>query len=605
LQPIFSNPVSSKLGLVKLVLTGLLHAVVWLCSAAVQIMTLSLINIPVTSLAPAPAAPLQYFVDRQGQLTGCAECSISFGGIAMRFTRRLACGRWEAMGAEILLADLNMQLVGSGAATGTLRMDRLASFDGGRDVGAVAIHTCNVSDTTAYVEYPSGRVLANHAAADISSFITNPLTGMVEAVVVVTDRSELIPLGKSGERYKQALKQISAILKRTGATDTIATCSRSARDDIWVLSVSSDAKPAVYYLVHSPYAAAVTPSRLLAARPVLAGYVLGEAAAVLIPARDGVLLPGYLTLPPPSSSSSSSSSSLSVGPQQQLPLVLVLHGGPSARDYPGYNPVVQLLAARGIAVLTVDYRGSAGYGMQFLRRGNGAMREMHNDVEDARCWAVERGVADPTRVAIMGASWGGYLALGGATGLAAPLPTPELDAPVPSPVPAPVPVPTHHRYAAVVAIVPPVTVGKANTSTSFRGDPLVARYWRQIYGADVSDHLSAAEALSPLFHLGGLVGTRLLLVHGEDDPRVPREHGDGVAAAARELGVPGAYVTYAREGHSIRREPNVLHMWGLVERFLCSALGVSAHIHREEEGEEGGAGSHTATVHWNSSPGLV
>lgn len=333
LKTLFSNPASSKMGLVKLALKGLLHLVVWLCSAVVHVMTLSLVQLPVTTIAPAPEAPLQYFVDsrkkKQQQqqsdeyLIGCAQCSLSVGGIAMRFSQRFQSAashwEWESVGPEIPFADLNMQLVGSGAATGTLRFDRSAS-------GSVAIHTCDVADTntSAYVEYsaecPRGRVLAHSAAADISEFVANPVTGEVEAVVVVTDHSELLPVGRSGERFQQAVKQIAMALGRSAKSDILTVTSRTASDDIWIICVSSDAEPAMYYIVHSPYAAAASPSLLLASRPQLAAHTLADATAVIIPARDGLSLPGYLTLPLPSSFSFSSAA-----PQQKellLPVCL-------------------------------------------------------------------------------------------------------------------------------------------------------------------------------------------------------------------------------------------------------------------------------------------
>ena len=207
------------------------------------------------------------------------------------------------------------------------------------------------------------------------------------------------------------------------------------------------------------------------------------------------------------------------------------------------------------------------------------------------------GLADPQRIAIVGASWGGYLALGGATKVAA------------SPSPAAATRAEEgedgtgeeagggRRYAAVVAIVPLVAVGACNTSAAFRSDPLVTQYWNQLYGPSVSRDRAAAAALSPLHRLDRLdEGVQLLLVHGERDPRVPREHGDLVAETARARGLLGAHLTYAHEGHSIRREPNVLHLWHRVERFLCRALSLP----EPPELDEALTGRHTCTVHWDS-----
>jgi len=211
---------------------------------------------------------------------------------------------------------------------------------------------------------------------------------------------------------------------------------------------------------------------------------------------------------------------------------------------------------------------------------------MHEDVEDARSWAVSSGLADPRRIAIVGASWGGYLALGAATKVAA-----SAD------VPASGRAEDTRRYAAVVAIVPLVAVGACNTSPAFRSDPLVTQYWNQLYGPRVARNKAAAAALSPLYRIDHLdPDVQLLLVHGERDPRVPRQHGDEVATASKARGISGAHLTYANEGHSIRREPNVLHLWHRVELFLCAALELPTPPTVDEENLMKG---HTCTVHWD------
>lgn len=204
------------------------------------------------------------------------------------------------------------------------------------------------------------------------------------------------------------------------------------------------------------------------------------------------------------------------------------------------------------------------------------------------------GLADPKRIAIVGASWGGYLALGGATRVAASTAPPTAGGAGSG---AEAAAADSRRYAAVVAIVPLVAVGACNTSPAFRSDPLVTQYWAQLYGPSVSKDTAAAAALSPLHQLDALdAEVPLLLVHGERDPRVPREHGDAVASTAKRRGIPGAHLTYAMEGHSIRREPNVLHLWHRVERFLCRALQLPEPPALEAALTE----RHTCTVHWDS-----
>jgi hypothetical protein len=159
-----------------------------------------------------------------------------------------------------------------------------------------------------------------------------------------------------------------------------------------------------------------------------------------------------------------------------------------------------------------------------------------------------------------------------------------------------VPDETEHDYAAVVGIVPLGSVGAANVGyTSFRGDPLVQQYWKQLFGDDVTNNKETAMQLSPLYQLQHLKAN-ILLIHAEQDPRVPREHADAIASKVKAMGLTGAHLTYDREGHSIRREPNVIHMWSSIERFLCSSLSLPEPPPFNATLTEG----HTCTVHWNN-----
>ncbi len=154
---------------------------------------------------------------------------------------------------------------------------------------------------------------------------------------------------------------------------------------------------------------------------------------------------------------------------------------------------------------------------------------------------------------------------------------------------------TEYDYAAVVGIVPLGSVGAANVgNTSFRGDPLVQQYWKQIFGNDVTNNIESAMQLSPLYQLQHLKAS-ILLIHAEQDARVPREHADAIASKVKAMGLNGAHLTYDQEGHSIRREPNVIHMWRTVERFLCHSLKLPEPPPFNTTLTEG----HTCTVHWN------
>src|SRR4029077_14027726 len=172
--------------------------------------------------------------------------------------------------------------------------------------------------------------------------------------------------------------------------------SRDAANRKWVLGVDRSDAPD-RYVRYDRETHLVTP--LYSVRPQLEGVTLAPKRVVNIPARDGLKLVSYLTLPPGV-------------PAKKLPLVLLIHGGPWVRDDASYDPQVQLLANRGYAVLQVNYRGSTGFGVKFLNSStHESRRATQQDLYDAVKWAVSQGIADPARVAAMGWSGGGYATL--------------------------------------------------------------------------------------------------------------------------------------------------------------------------------------------------
>ena len=629
LSSIASNVTSTKAGIASLVIALLAHLCVGLLVRLLDLFTLgvcaSLLHAIERRFAPdGPSAAVQYFVDRDGELIGTASAAITLpavrrdgggGGpslgarfipeVALRFTKRHR-RRWPlsrvangysfvAACPDVPFRKLNMQLVGSGGAQGKMRFEERAD-------GAVALHACDTADTTAWCVHHDalGRtpptILAHDPRGDIDGFLASPRTGNLEAILITHARTEVVPLNGEGIDLARALERVRAAvalvcsdsMRGDSSLDLaleILPASRTLRDDVWVVRADGDCMPSTFYLLSQPRDAGSVPRELLCARPALRGLPLAWTEAVVVTARDGEQLPAYLTRPRGVAGEAG-------GGVGRLPLVLVIHGGPNARDYAGFDPVTQLLAARGMAVLTVNYRGSTGFGSRFYNLAIGNVKGMHEDVEDARQWAVSSGIADASRIAIVGASWGGYLALGGATEVATAHPTASLEADAST-----TPGGAAGRYAAVVAIVPLVAVGACNTSPAFRSDPLVRQYWNQLYGPAVAKEHAAGAALSPLHRLDRLdPAIQLLLVHGERDPRVPREHADAVAAEVMRRGIRGAHLTYAAEGHSIRREPNVLHLWHRVERFLCRALELPEPPALDPALTE----KHTATVHWDS-----
>ncbi|WP_062947833.1 S9 family peptidase [Brachybacterium sp. sponge] len=299
----------------------------------------------------------------------------------------------------------------------------------------------------------------------------------------------------------------------------------------WVVSFVHDRDPQTWFYDHG-----TGRSRLLArSLEHLDVDQLAPVESIEITARDGLRLPAYLTLP------------AHVQPQD-LPLVLMPHGGPWARDWWRFDSIVQLWASRGYAVLQPQFRGSAGFGRRHMEAG---VREfagrMHEDLLDAVDWAVDQGFADPARVGVFGGSYGGYAAL---VGLAF---TPE-------------------RFAAAVEYV-----GVSDLVDYLRSLPEYARAglvnnWYR-YAGDPSDPEQAADlrARSPITRIAD-IRSPLMVVQGANDVRVRRANSDRIVAGLREQGNEVEYLVFDDEGHFILNPENVLALYRAADEFFARHL---------------------------------
>lgn len=249
--------------------------------------------------------------------------------------------------------------------------------------------------------------------------------------------------------------------------------------------------------------------------------------------RDGLTINGYLTVP-------------NNRPAKNLPVVINPHGGPcGVRDDWFFNPEVQFLANRGYAVLQMEYRGSGGYGRKFVEASFKQWgRKMQDDISDGVAWLIQRGIADPKRIAIYGASYGGYATLAGVTF------TPDL-------------------YACGVDLC-----GVANMFTFRKTEPA---YWKpyqammdEMIGDPVKDQ-ALLEQISPVFHVDQ-IKVPLLIAQGANDPRVNKAESDQMVAALRKRGIPVEYLVKDNEGHGNFNEENRLDFYGAMEKFLAQHL---------------------------------
>jgi len=306
--------------------------------------------------------------------------------------------------------------------------------------------------------------------------------------------------------------------------------SRDSADRRWIVQYYADTLPGRTYLYDRGSGKL---ELLFENNPMLSEFELAEQLPLMITTRDGLQMPCYLTLP------------VGVTPRN-LPMILLPHGGPWYQDQWGYDPWVQLLANRGYAVMQPNFRGSTGWGKNYLNAGNGEWAgKMLDDLTDAVNWAIENGVADPDRVAIMGGSYGGYATLCGVTF------TPEI-------------------YSCAVAMV-----GPSNIRTLFESFPpywqVRKTRWRLRVGPVETDD-AFNERISPLFH-ADQIRVPMLIGHGSNDPRVKQQESDAIVDAARANGVEVTYIVYLDEGHGWARPENNKDWMGRVEEFLAAHLG--------------------------------
>jgi len=320
----------------------------------------------------------------------------------------------------------------------------------------------------------------------------------------------------------------------------VSVASRTRDKATWVVSFRRDDGP-TEYVTYARDAGTITP--LFVSQPSLLQYQFAPMEDVRIKARDGLELVAYLTR---------------ADSTQPTPMVLLVHGGPWARDFWGFNAAAQWLSNRGYAVLQVNYRGSSGYSKTFSRKGDKqwGVGDMQHDLSDAVQWAIESGIALADKVCIYGGSYGGYACLAGLTF------TPEL-------------------YACGVDIVGPSNIKTLLDSIPPYWGPLRNDMLRKI--GDVDNDAAFNEAISPLFHVDNIAAP-LLIGQGANDPRVKQAEADQIAFCMQGKGIPVEYVLYPDEGHGFARPVNRIDFNGRTELFLEKHLGGRAEPFEAPEG---------------------
>ncbi len=368
------------------------------------------------------------------------------------------------------------------------------------------------------------RVLAEDALADCEELKVRPLSLRPIAAAARFTRKRWQVIDPAYAADHAALAAEPGDLSVVGISDD---------ERHWVAYYERDAAPGRY--VH--YDRTTRQRRLLfTSRRALESAPLVAMEPVIVRARDGLPLVCYLSRPH--------------GPRDRgtLPMVLLVHGGPWGRDVWGLSVTHQWLANRGYAVLSVNFRGSTGLGKAFVNAANLEWAgRMHDDLIAAVDWAIGRRIADPARVAIYGASYGGYAALVGATF------TPE-------------------KFACAVDLF-----GISNLMTLMNTIPPYWKAWQTIWKARMGDYTTEAgrrflEERSPLNRVERIVRP-LLIGQGANDVRVKASESEQIVAEMVRRGIPVTYVYYADEGHGFRRAENRRSFTAVVEAFLGKHLG--------------------------------
>lgn len=373
--------------------------------------------------------------------------------------------------------------------------------------------------------------IGEDSRADVDGVLIHPVRKTIEAYATTYELREWRLVDRSLAEDFAYLKGVMS-----GAWEIV---SRSDDDRWWIVADIRDDSPVRYYLYDRKKKEA---QFLFTNRSNLENKPLAKMWPATISSRDGLNLVVYYTLPVWSDRDGDKK------PDQPLPTVLWVHGGPWFRDTWGYNAVHQWLANRGYAVISVNFRGSTGFGKKFL---NAANREwggkMHDDLIDTVEWAIREGIADPKKIAIGGGSYGGYATLVGMTL------TPEV-------------------FACGVDLV-----GPSNLITFMNAIP---PYWKplmDLFITRVGDHRTEEGRKflmerSPLTYVDR-IKRPLLIGQGANDPRVNQKESDQIVEAMQEKGIPVTYALYPDEGHGFARPENSLSFFALADVFLGNCLG--------------------------------
>ncbi|NOQ32841.1 MAG: prolyl oligopeptidase family serine peptidase [Methanosarcinales archaeon] len=448
----------------------------------------------------------------------------------VRFAERLTSGG----GKEILKAtetggwepfmEIAMEDSYTTAITGFDKTGTILHMTDSRDRNTVAFSTLDI--TTG-----EQTLIAEDSRADVSDSMIHPIEKTIQAVAFTYER-------KHWQIIDESIAGDLAYLKTVVDCD-FEVVSRTLDDKYWMVAYNMDDGPVRYYRYDREENQA---EFLFTHKKALEDLQLAKMHPVVIKSRDGLNLVSYYTLPVGSDGDGDGR------PDEPLPMVLLVHGGPWRRDKWEYNSWTQWLANRGYAVLSVNFRASSGFGKAFLNAGNLEWGgKMNDDLIDGVNWTVQEGIADPDQVAIMGGSYGGYATLWGMTN------TPD-------------------TFACGVDLV-----GISNLTSFIDSMPV---YWQdsmELIATRIGDPRTVGGRAflaerSPLTY-ADQIKKPLLISQGANDPRVRKEESDQIVHAMQDANIPVTYLLYPDEGHGFARPENRMSFFAVAEAFLAEHLG--------------------------------
>src|SRR3989338_3513815 len=365
-------------------------------------------------------------------------------------------------------------------------------------------------------------VISEDPQYDVEQIMVHPDTYTIQAVSYSKARHEWIVLDNN-------IKKDFEFLSNLDHGDFFIV-SRDHADTTWLIAFIKDNGAIPYYAYDRKKG---TAKFLFHHKPDLNNYTLSKMEPISFESRDGLTIHGYITYPPRTQ-------------KKRLPMVLNVHGGPWGRDTWGYHPEAQWLANRGYISLQVNFRGSTGYGKAFTNAGDKEWGgKMHLDLVDAVQWAINRGIADPTKICIYGGSYGGYAALVGATF------TPDL------------------FTCAIDLVGPSSLITFMNSIPPYWSNYLEMLHKRVGNPNTESDFL---KSRSPLFHVEK-IKIPMLIAQGANDPRVKQAESEQIVEAMKQKGIDHIYMLFPDEGHGFAKPQNRLKFYAATEKFLSKYLG--------------------------------